>query len=136
MIGEGSERRALEASAGSNISFLGRVSFDELRKRYAECRALVFPGVEDFGIIPLEVMASGRPVIAYAKGGALETVVDGKTGILFHSQSSDALDMAIDRLEVELINLSQRDLRDHVSRFSGEKFRCEIIKYIEGRMIN
>ena len=78
VIGEGSERARLEKMAGPTITFLGSQPFPVLQDHFRRCRALVFPGVEDFGITPLEAMASGRPVIAYRAGGVLETVVDGK----------------------------------------------------------
>ena len=74
VVGDGSERKRLKSSAPSNVKFLGRVSDAELEKLYAECRALIFPGQEDFGIVPLEAMASGRPVIAFNKGGARDIV--------------------------------------------------------------
>ena len=83
VIGEGSERAKLEKMAGPTISFLGSQPFPVLQDHFRRCRALVFPGVEDFGITPLEAMASGRPVIAYRAGGVMETVVDGVTGLFF-----------------------------------------------------
>ncbi|KAA9009429.1 glycosyltransferase [Histidinibacterium aquaticum] len=91
--------RALARKAGRNVRFLGRVSDDKLRRYFAACRALIFPGEEDFGILPVEVMASGRPVIAYGKGGALDTVIDGETGMHFHEQTVDALVDAVTRFE-------------------------------------
>ena len=134
VIGEGSERKTLEERAGKNIRFLGRVPFDVLKDHYARCRALVFPGVEDFGIMPLEVMASGRPVVAYAKGGATETVINGKTGILFHEQSVDALDAAIDRLEAGMSDFSLADLVSHAESFSEDNFRKAMSEFINSRL--
>lgn len=99
VVGDGEMRTTLERKAGPNITFLGRVPFDELKQQFATCRALVFPGEEDFGIVPVEVMACGRPVIAYGRGGALDTVVEGISGILFYDQSVSALNAAIDRFE-------------------------------------
>lgn len=90
---------ALRQMAGPNVRFLGAVDNATMESSYARCRALVFPGLEDFGIVPLEVMASGRPVIAYGAGGALETVIPGKTGILFHEQSPEALSAAVREME-------------------------------------
>ncbi len=88
IVGSGGRAEsALRARAGRNVEFVGRVSDDTLRDLYARCRAFVFPGEEDFGIAPLEANASGRPVIAYAGGGALDTVVDGETGVLFSPQN-------------------------------------------------
>lgn len=127
VIGDGAEFERLKATAGSNIQFLGRASFDTLRHHYSRCKGLVFPGVEDFGIVPLEAMASGRPVVAYARGGAVETVVDGVTGTFFYQQTSDALVAAIDQLERDVLpSLDQGALRRHAASFSCERFRSEI----------
>ncbi|MEM9700019.1 MAG: glycosyltransferase [Pseudomonadota bacterium] len=87
--------QALRARAGPRTTFLGKVSFDVLKDHMARCRALIFPGEEDFGIVPVEVMASGRPVIAYGRGGILDTVVHKKTGLLFEEQSAHAVKSAV-----------------------------------------
>lgn len=123
IIGEGPERKKLEPLAGPNIEFLGRVPFDTLKDNYARCRALVFPGVEDFGMVPVEVMASGRPVIAFAQGGAEETVVDGVTGVHFHEQTVEALEAAIDRFVHLEPTLSTDRIIEHAARFDTERFR-------------
>jgi glycosyltransferase involved in cell wall biosynthesis len=99
VVGDGAERRRLEAAAGPNVSFLGKLPFAELKTTMAACRALIFPGQEDFGIIPVEVQASGRPVIALGAGGALETVVDGETGVIFPEASVASLQQAVERFE-------------------------------------
>jgi glycosyltransferase involved in cell wall biosynthesis len=108
IFGDGRDREALEAIAGPTVEFLGRVDEARRRELFAGCRAFLFPGEEDFGITPLEAMAAGRPVIAYAAGGALETVVEGVTGRFFHQQSVAALAAAVamsrgDRYEPEAI---------------------------------
>lgn len=131
VIGEGASRKSLERKAGANITFLGRVGFDVLKDHYARCRALVFPGIEDFGIIPLEVMASGRPVIAFARGGALETVVDGVTGILFHDQSIEALEEAITRIESGFSSFQPHALCAHAEAFSAVRFRRQLKSFVE-----
>src|SRR5207248_10171083 len=95
----GRDLAALRARAGRNIEFVGRVSDAELKQLYAGCRGLVFPGEEDFGIAPLEANASGRPVIAYAGGGALDTVIDGRTGVVFEQQDVESLICAVRRAE-------------------------------------
>jgi len=89
----------LKRMAGPRTTFLGKVPFDVLRDHMARCRALIFPGEEDFGIVPVEVMASGRPVIGYGRGGLRDTVVDGETGLMFHEQSVEALVDAVERFE-------------------------------------
>lgn len=134
VIGEGAAKKTLQAMAGPNITFLGRVDFDRLRDQFARCRALVFPGVEDFGILPLEVMAAGRPVIAYAKGGATETVIDGVTGLLFSTQSAEAINTAIAALESDPDRFDPERLRAHANRFSAARFRAEIGQFIADRM--
>jgi glycosyltransferase involved in cell wall biosynthesis len=131
IIGEGEEMHALRVSAGHNVEFLGRQSFEVLRDHYSRCQALVFPGEEDFGIVPVEAMASGRPVIAYGRGGALETVVDGKTGIFFHDQTEDALLEAIERFEGMKGHFFPDEIRAHARRFGPERFRTEMSEIIE-----
>ena len=86
VVGSGPEEIALRRIAPKNIEFVGRLDDEAIRSVYARCRALVFPGEEDLGIVPLEAQASGRPVIAYGKGGALETVIPEKTGLFFTEQ--------------------------------------------------
>ncbi|WP_081774006.1 glycosyltransferase [Ahrensia sp. 13_GOM-1096m] len=131
IIGEGAELVRLKAIAGPSISFLGRVDFGVLKDHLARCRALVFPGEEDFGIVPVEAMASGRPVIAYGSGGALETVIHGSTGILFQEQTADDLADAVDMFEehVELFVPSQ--IVKTVSKFAGSEFKNAIFQVIE-----
>lgn len=99
IAGAGTEYDTLRNLAGSsrNIEFLGRVSDADLRELYRGCRALIFPGEEDFGLVPVEAQACGRPVVAFGKGGAAETVQDGVTGVLFHEQTPAALQAAVDR---------------------------------------
>jgi len=99
IIGEGPELARLTAMAGPNVFFAGKVPTETLRKAYATCRALLFPGEEDFGIVPLEAMAMGRPVIAYGRGGVLDTVIDGETGILYDPATAEGLVEAIEELE-------------------------------------
>lgn len=99
VVGDGPERRRLEANAGPSVRFVGRVERRDLIRLFARCRAYLVPGVEDFGIAPVEAMAAGKPVVAYAAGGATETVVDGRTGVLFSEQSVDGLVNAIERLD-------------------------------------
>lgn len=127
IIGTGSERKNLIARAKPNITFLGRASFDVMKSHYAKCRALIFPGIEDFGIVPLEAMASGRPVIAFGRGGAKETILDGITGMFFYEPSALALNAAISKFEEDKSNdIDQVAMRQHVLKFSKQRFRDEI----------
>lgn len=133
IIGEGADA-ALRRRAGPGIRFLGPVSDAAMAHHLARCRALVFPGVEDFGIVPLEAMASGRPVLAFGRGGATETVIDGKTGLLFHQQTADAIIEAVQRFEAGAVNGSPEDYRAHVAGFGRERFESRIKSFIDERL--
>jgi glycosyltransferase involved in cell wall biosynthesis len=124
----GRDLPALRARAGRNVEFVGRVSDTELKQLYAGCRALVFPGEEDFGIAPLEANASGRPVIAYAAGGALDTVVDGRTGVLFEHQQVESLIGAIRRTEATTWDPDA--LRAHARKFDSQVFRQQLQQFV------
>jgi len=91
VVGIGSGLDQLKARAGANVTFLGWQSDDDVLELYRNCRQLIFPGEEDFGIVPLEVQACGRPVIAFRRGGALETVQDGVSGVFFAEQTVESL---------------------------------------------
>lgn len=132
VFGDGRDRAELQAKAGRNITFLGRVSWDRLVDLFQHCRAFVFPGLEDFGIAPLEAQAAGRPVIAYAGGGALDTVVDGQTGLLFHQQSVAALVEAVQTFET--LAISPAACRANAERFAVERFRRDLLDYVEARV--
>jgi glycosyltransferase involved in cell wall biosynthesis len=129
IVGEGRDRSALENMAGPTVQFRGRVTDDELSELLAHCRAFVFPGHEDFGIAPVEAQAAGRPVIAYAAGGALDTVLDGQTGLLFHEQTPEALADAIRRME--FADFDPVAIRHHAERFSVGRFKRELHTFIE-----
>jgi glycosyltransferase involved in cell wall biosynthesis len=96
----------------------------------AGCQALIFPGIEDFGIVPLEAMASGRPVIAYAAGGALETIIDGVTGVLFNQQSASALNEAIIRYETLAQTFQPAAIRAQAMTFDKPVFKAKILDFI------
>jgi glycosyltransferase involved in cell wall biosynthesis len=128
-------RAKLAPLARPNITLLGRVGFDVLRDHLARCRALVFPGEEDFGIVPVEAMASGRPVIAYDRGGARDTVVHGKTGLLFRDQTVEGLMAAIRTFEDKrLYNVDPAVLTAHADRFSEAVFRDGLAKLIPAHL--
>ncbi|MBM3702597.1 MAG: glycosyltransferase family 4 protein [Actinobacteria bacterium] len=133
IIGTGLYLKELKKIAGDSkkIEFLGRVSDEELCSYYSGCRALIFPGEEDFGISPLEAQASGRPVIAYAKGGALETIIDGETGIFFKEDNEDSLSESIsDFINMEN-NFIPEVIRKHALKFDKEVFKKSLKAYID-----
>ena len=143
IVGEGPLRRRLEQSAGSNIEFLGWVDDPVLVELYGSCQALIFPGEEDFGIVPLEAQACGRPVIAYAKGGVLETVIPMKedspsgtsaTGIFFSQQSAAELINAVELYRKMSGRFDPEKIRHHASQFSRERFIDQIHGYIQARL--
>jgi glycosyltransferase involved in cell wall biosynthesis len=128
IVGDGRDRPSLERMASSNIRFLGHVEDKEMGRLLATCRALVFPGEEDFGIAPLEAQAAGRPVVAYAAGGALETVKDGETGLLFHEQEPEALAHAVMRLQ--RLEIDPEVVREHAFRFDRALFERQLAEYL------
>lgn len=123
VAGDGEERKALEKAAPRNVRFVGRVSHERLVELYANCRALIFPGEEDFGIVPVEAMASGRPVIAYGSGGALDTVKPGLSGVHFKEQTPEALRAAIADFERDAARYDPQAIVAHAQTFSREAFR-------------
>jgi glycosyltransferase involved in cell wall biosynthesis len=132
IAGSGPEMARLSASATPNVRFRGWVSDEELRDLYRGCRAVVFPAEEDFGIVPLEAMACGRPVIAYRAGGALETVIDGVTGIFFDAQTPESLHDAIIRLGAERFDPTR--IRAHALRFDRGGFLDRFDAIVRGVM--
>jgi glycosyltransferase involved in cell wall biosynthesis len=123
VVGTGPEEerlKALHSGAAKNVEFLGWQNDDEVATLYAGCRALVFPGVEDFGIVPVEAMASGKPVIAFGKGGALDTVVEGTTGVFFHEQSVDSLSAVVRSFRSEMFD--PHAIRAHAEQFDRRVF--------------
>lgn len=129
IIGDGAERAKLEAMAGSNIKFLGRQPDSVIKEYYAKCRGFVFPGEEDFGITPLEAQASGRPVIAFGKGGALETVVENETGVFFREQTEASMKEAM--LRFNSIDFDKNLIRKHAEGFDEEIFKMKIKNYLD-----
>lgn len=126
VIGDGAERAKLEAMAKENVEFLGFKS-DEVVKEYLEnCRAFVFPGEEDFGISPVEAMAAGKPILAYGKGGLLESVIAGETGEFFYQPTVEAMEDALGRLIANEKHYKARRIREHAEKFAAEVFRASI----------
>lgn len=132
IVGTGPEERRLRERAGPNIRFMGSVSKEELRGLYQRSRATLLPGVEDFGIVPLESQACGRPVVALARGGALESIRGDETGVLFDELSPDALSAAIDK--VSSLRFNNATLCSWALGFSGERFKASIKDFIESKL--
>lgn len=134
IAGDGSEVARLKRMAKPNVRFVGPQSAADLRRLYASCRALIFPGEEDFGIVPVEAMASGRPVVGYNKGGIRDTVKDGVSGILYSDQGVEALIAALARFEREEERFVPAMIQAEAARFSGARFRAEMSTLIEDKM--
>ena len=139
VIGEGPQYKALRRLAGPSVEFLGRVSDSEIRENFAGCRALVFPGEEDFGIAPVEAQSFGKPVIAYASGGVLETVrgvlpdeaaMENPTGIFFADQSISGVTKAILEFELKERQFCPQAIREHSLQFDKEIFKRKIAEFI------
>jgi glycosyltransferase involved in cell wall biosynthesis len=124
IVGEGPDRERLERQANGTVTFLGRVSDEAVREEYRRARAVILPGTEDFGIVPVEAQACGRPVVAFARGGALESVVDGVTGTFFATPSVDSLADALSRLAA--IRVDAARIRENALRFSRTRFVREL----------
>lgn len=130
VIGEGPQLNRIRSIAGENVRVLGYQSFDSLKDHMQRARAFVYAAEEDFGIVPVEAQACGTPVIAYARGGALETVVDGETGLLFDAQTEASIVAAINRFETEFVH-DPFKIRSHACNFSLERFRHEFRVYVD-----
>jgi glycosyltransferase involved in cell wall biosynthesis len=135
VVGSGPEAGRLRARAPDGVEFLGWRNDAEVAELYARCRAILFPGVEDFGIVPLEALASGRPVIAYGRGGVRETVVplggDGPpTGVFFERQTVDDVVAAIERFEACEDAFEPKVLRRAAERFDRVSFKERVDAYL------
>jgi glycosyltransferase involved in cell wall biosynthesis len=129
IAGDGRDRETLEATAHSNVKFLGRVSDAERAELMARCRAYILPGSEDFAIAPVQAMASGRPVIAYASGGALDTVIPGETGLYFHEPTVESLVAAVRQFDE--LNFDEVTIRGHAEQFDKSVFECKLQAFVD-----
>ncbi|MGB0052114.1 MAG: glycosyltransferase, partial [Terracidiphilus sp.] len=128
VVGDGPERERLKAMAGPTVRFLGRQSDAAVDRLASRCRALIFPGEEDFGMAPLEINAAGRPVAAYAAGGATETVIDGMNGVLFGEQTVDSLIGGLERLEQQ--SWDSAAIRRNARRYDIQVFQERLFDYL------
>jgi len=128
IVGIGPELAKLRRQSRPNVEFLGSVSDSTLEECYSGCRAFVYPGIEDFGIVMVEAQAYGKPVVACSGGGASEIVVDGSTGVLFDQQTPDALIQAIRRLDS--MDLDGERIRNHALEFDESRFKQRMLRFV------
>ena len=137
VIGDGPDFEKIKSRAGKNVALLGHQSFEDLVKYMQNARAFIFAAEEDFGIAPLEAQACGTPVIAYGKGGALETVIGSnssdfsRTGIFFKHQTTESVCNAIAEFEALSLNISPEECRRNAERFSEAIFRGKFTDFVE-----
>jgi len=132
VIGDGKQRSKLDKLAGPTIQFAGRLSDEEVQRSMGRCKALIFPGREDFGIVPVEAMASGTPVIAFDSGGASESLIDGVTGVMFSAQTVNEVKNAIVRFESRMSDFDPDRIRQRASTFSRKRFVDEFREFVDG----
>lgn len=139
VVGDGPEYKRLQRMARSNVKFFGKLSHNALRDQYAHCRALIFPGEEDFGIVPVEAQSYGRPVIAYKSGGVRDSVIAAEdryappelsTGIFFDKQHPESLKAALERFEGIEASFDPHYIRSNAQRFSREAFRISFMQFV------
>lgn len=130
VIGTGPDFAKIKKMAGENVTLLGYQSFNVLKDYMQRAKAFIFAAEEDFGIVPLEAQACGTPVIAFGKGGSLETVVENETGLYFYEQTPAAIIEAVTRFEQIQENLDYKKIRSHAEKFSEERFKTEIENYV------
>jgi glycosyltransferase involved in cell wall biosynthesis len=133
VIGGGEMLHEVHRLAGPTVKILGPQPFHVLKQHYARCRALVFPGEEDFGMVPVEAMASGRPVIAFGRGGATETVEAGVTGVFFDEQTVDAISAAVRKLSE--MNINPEEISRHAQRFGRDQFFHKMRAHIDSLLL-
>ena len=138
VIGEGQEEKKLRQLIGqaTHIQMLGFLKGEALKVQLAQAKAFIFAAEEDFGIAPIEAQAQGTPIIAYAKGGALETVIEGKTGLFFTEQTAQAIQQAVTQFEQQAQNFDNAIIRQHAEQFSEERFRKQFKRYIQNTYLH
>jgi len=132
VIGDGPDRKRLESLAGPNVTFMGRLPDAEVVHYMQHCQSLIFPGIEDFGITPLEINACGRPVVAFQGGGALDTIIPELNGVFFKQQTVESLVQALE--SIEHINWDAANIRRHAEQFSESEFIKKFSSLIENQL--
>ncbi len=134
VIGEGKSKEAKKYAKTGLVTFTGRVSDQQVADYLARAKALLFPGIEDFGIIPVEANSAGCPVLAYRKGGACDSILENKTGLFFNEQTPQAIISCMEEFEMHQADFNDRDVySEHVQKFSKEEFVRKVQKVIEDR---
>lgn len=134
VIGDGPDFAKIKSKASRNIEILGYQPFDVLKEHMQKAKAFVFAAEEDFGIIPVEAQACGTPVIAFGKGGVLETVEENKTGIFFNEQTPESLVDAVKRFELDQDKFDCREIRKNAERFNRERFKREFREFVDKKL--
>ena len=136
VIGDGPDLDKIKSMAGPNIELRGYLKFKDLIKYLQKAKAFVFAAIEDFGMLPVEAQACGTPVIAYNKGGSLETVVNNKTGVLFSEQTPESLVEAVKLFETNIENFNATEIRQHAEEFSVNRFKAEFEAFVNSKLDN
>jgi glycosyltransferase involved in cell wall biosynthesis len=132
VIGGGRDEKKLRRMAGKNVRFMGTLPDAAVHEHMARCRALIFPGEEDFGMTPVEAQASGRPVIAYGAGGALSTIIEGETGAFFYEQTAESLMEAVQNFRDE--QFDPQRIRRHAEEFDTRRFMDRFSRFVESKI--
>jgi glycosyltransferase involved in cell wall biosynthesis len=135
VIGDGPQFKGAKAIATPNVTMLGYQPYSVLLSHLQRAKAFIFAAEEDFGIAPVEALACGTPVLAFGKGGASETVIDGVTGLHFHEQTTEAICDAVRRFERNEVRFDPYRLRAHAEKFSDRMFRQEFRRFVQSRWL-
>ncbi|CAM3757360.1 glycosyltransferase family 4 protein [Mucilaginibacter galii] len=134
VIGDGPDFKKIKKLASANIELLGFQPFDKLKEIMSKSKAFVFAAEEDFGIVPVEAQACGTPVIAFGKGGVLESVIDGITGVFYKEQTSDSLIQAVSEFETNKSKFDPLVIRKHAEKFSSERFKEQFLNFVNAKL--
>lgn len=134
IIGTGEEEKKLRRMKDDNIEFRGNLTDEEKRELCLHAKAFLLPGEEDFGMTPVEAQSAGCPVLAYGRGGALDTVRDGESGLFFHEQTADSLCDCIERFERDGVTFTRAQIRSHARQFGEDRFRQQLYDYLTAKL--